>query len=723
MTQSSERRQHRILIVDDNPSIHEDFRKILCPGAGGGAAAAESLARELFAEPTEETVFEGFELDSAFQGQAALEMVEKALAEGRPYSLAFVDVRMPPGWDGIETVSRVWEVCPDLQVVICTAYSDYSWHEMHARLGKPDSLVVLKKPFDNVEAQQLAFALTRKWDLTLQARMKMDELAQQVSQRTAALERANLELAQSEERFAKAFHCSPVGMAIQSLPARRFVDLNGTLAELTGYTKDQIIGTCAGELFIWQDPITVDEWLESVSKSETMHDLETEIRSRSGQRHQVLVSLSPLTLLGAPHVMMVVRDITERNALERQLRQAQKMEAIGQLAAGVAHDFNNILTIIQGHAGLIKFQLEAGQSATESANKISKATERAATLIRQLLLFGRKQVMEFRNLDLNEAVSNCLSIIGRLVGEHISIEFNPGTFVPSVHADPNMLEQIVMNLSVNARDAMPKGGTITISTEIVAVSRGAAPHDPESRDGDFVRLRFTDTGCGMDAAVMSRIFEPFFTTKEVGHGTGLGLSTVFGIMRQHQGWIEVRSEPGRGSSFELYFPFTGEPPERTRSCSDTQFLRPGGETVLFAEDEDGLREMISQMLSSQGYKVISAASGVEALKVYETASPRVDLLVTDMVMPGGLTGGELAKQLVARDPQLKVIYTSGYSPSMAGRDHAGHNFLPKPYSIGRLCQLVRETLDHGETTAGARVGFEPFPSELSPAAEGMRSNP
>jgi len=688
-------KHHRILVVDDNPSIHADFRKILCPkpSASSGAAALEAIPFEDLPKPADGIVFE---LDSAHQGQDALEMVKQSLAEDRPYALAFVDVRMPPSWDGIETISHLWEVCPRLQIVICTAYSDYSWMDMCARLGQPDSLVVLKKPFENVEVQQLAHALTHKWELNLQAAIRMEELEKMVCHRTAQLEKANENLSRSEERFSKAFHTSPVAMAIQSLADRCFVDVNERMTRLTGYSREEMTGSIAGSLLIWNVPQLVNEGFAALLRHEDLRDLETEVRHRSGNLRQVLVSLSLVTLAGRPHVLLVVQDVTERILLERQLRQAQKMEAIGQLAAGVAHDFNNILTVIKGHTGLIQNQLGSGAPPTESVGEISKAADRASGLIRQLLMFSRKQVMQFRPLDLNENVNNSIAMIGRLVGEHIQIKYSPAALLPSVQGDPTMIEQVIMNLAVNARDAMPNGGWIEIATDVVTVKREATPMDPESRNGQFVRLAFRDNGCGMDTSILNRIFEPFFTTKSVGKGTGLGLSTVFGIIRQHCGWLEVGSKPNQGTVFYLHFPACERAAEKITPSADPTMLLRGRETVLVAEDEDPLRQMVSLVLTTQGYKVLLAASGVEALKVYEQAGCPIDLLLTDIVMPGGLMGTQLAEQLRAKNPGLKVVYTSGHSPSMAGKDISllgSRNFLPKPYSIGKLAQFIREVLD------------------------------
>ena len=427
-----------------------------------------------------------------------------------------------------------------------------------------------------------------------------------------------------------------------------------------------------------------------------VRDRETQIRSQSGNLRQVLVSLSLVTIGIQPHVLLVIQDVTERAELERQFRQAQKMEAIGQLAAGLAHDFNNILTVVSGHASLIKCQTAEGSPETMSADEIAKAANRATSLIRQLLMFSRKQVMQFRYLDLNETINNSLAMVRRLVGGHIHLKFTGGSSLPSIHADATMIEQVVMNLAGNARDAMPNGGQVEIHTDVVMICRDVTPLDPEARNGRFIRLTFSDTGCGMDTSILNRIFEPFFTTKGVGKGTGLGLSTVFGIIRQHRGWLEVSSKPNQGTAFTLHFPACEQAAETTESSSDAAVIFRGRETVLVAEDEDALREMVSTVLTAQGYKVLVASSGVEAIKVYEQADCYIDLLLTDMVMPGGVMGGELAQRLCASSPNLKVIFSSGYGPCMAGKDISAfqdRNFLAKPYSIGKLAQFVREVLD------------------------------
>ncbi len=400
----------------------------------------------------------------------------------------------------------------------------------------------------------------------------------------------------------------------------------------------------------------------------------------------------------ASHVVhCYVEDITDRLSLEAQLRQSQKMESVGQLAAGVAHDFNNMLTIIQGHAGMLMARPNLASGLFDSAQAIYFASERAASLTRQLLMFSRKNVMQRKLLDLREVVGNMSKMLKRLLGETVTLDFHPPPELPPVHGDAGMMEQVLMNLVVNARDAMPKGGTLTISVDALEVTAAFLETHPEARLGKFVRLHVSDTGIGMDATLINRIFEPFFTTKEVGKGTGLGLATVYGIVKQHDGWIEVYSQVGQGSAFNVFLPAREETLLAAKQDSDpTAFIRGGPETILIVEDEPVLREMARSILSECGYRIVEAANGREALTTWEEHAGRVDLVLTDVVMPEGVTGVELAAHLLAQQPDLKVIFTSGYTLDELSEDFlVQHNarFLQKPYTRLSLARLVRQALD------------------------------
>jgi two-component system cell cycle sensor histidine kinase/response regulator CckA len=395
-------------------------------------------------------------------------------------------------------------------------------------------------------------------------------------------------------------------------------------------------------------------------------------------------------------------DVTDMQNLEAQFRHAQKLESVGQLAAGVAHDFNNILTVIQGYADYLKAQYDGDAALTGPLKQISDASRRAATLTRQLLMFSRKQVLQPKILDLNLVIQNLSNMLGRVLGEDIVLETTYGV-LPTVEADAGMLEQILMNLAVNARDAMPQGGKISIVTSARDIAEEYARHRPDARAGRTVCFSFSDTGCGMDRETLNRIFEPFFSTKEVGKGTGLGLATVHGIVKQHRGWIEVESEPGRGTSFGIFLPAAGRSVETVEKTNPIrEQTRPAtNQTILIAEDEPMLRQLLKEMLEQSGYRVLEAGTGVEALKVWDEHEGEIGLLLTDMVMPEGMTGRDLARQLKTRSANLPVIITSGYSAEIMGEDAdlRGVNFLPKPYDAPQLIKLVGDCLEGARSQA------------------------
>lgn len=396
------------------------------------------------------------------------------------------------------------------------------------------------------------------------------------------------------------------------------------------------------------------------------------------------------------YVIVNARDITESAKLEEQLRQSQKMDAIGKLSGGVAHDFNNILTVIQGHVTLVLAQGGLTPETRESLHEISQGAERAANLTRQLLTFSRRQLLQTATLDLNEIVANLTRMLKRIMGEDITMQLHYSPQPAVVKADATMIEQILLNLVINSRDAMPGGGRVVIETAHVHVDERALTQMPQGRIGDFVTLTVSDTGSGIPPEILPHIFEPFFTTKDVGKGTGLGLATVYGIVQQHDGWINVYSEPGKGATFRIYFPRQERPapaPARPASLKD---VRGGTETILLVEDEPALRVLVNRILSRLGYRILEAPSGAKALEVWAAHRDEIKLLLTDMVMPDGVNGRDLAARLVAERPQLRVIYSSGYSAEVAGRDfplEEGVNFISKPYETLKLAKIVRARLD------------------------------
>ena len=400
----------------------------------------------------------------------------------------------------------------------------------------------------------------------------------------------------------------------------------------------------------------------------------------------------------------------ERQQIEGQFRQAQKMEAVGQLASGVAHDFNNILAIILIQSELLKAEGNLTPVQQGFAAEIGEAAQRAAALTRQLLLFSRKEKMQPRELDLDKSINDMTKMLRRTLGANVKLQFKFSIQPLFIHADAGMMDQVLMNLAVNARDAMPKGGKLILETSAVELDELSVATAPQSRPGSFVCLSVSDTGCGIPPEIMPKIFEPFFTTKEVGKGTGLGLATVFGIVQQHQGWINVYSEVGQGTTFRIYLP-------RLARTSDQKFVAPpaeqapgGDETILVVEDEPKLRASVINLLSRLGYHVLEASDGANALEVFEKHRREVhllqkvwnqerdgvQLLLTDMVMPGGMTGKELGEQLLKDNPGLKVIYVSGYSAEVINKDfplEEGVNFLTKPFESLKLAKTIRNSLD------------------------------
>jgi PAS domain S-box-containing protein len=465
-------------------------------------------------------------------------------------------------------------------------------------------------------------------------------------------------------------------------------------ADMLGYTMEEV-----KELRVWDWD---RNWTQErvVRAIEAMgpegNFLETRHWRKDGSSYAVEVSNSLAVVDGQRLVFCVCRDVTARLHLEAQYRQVQKLEAVGHLAGGVAHDFNNILAAILMNFELLREDASLGPEARENLLELEKEARRAAGVTRQLLMFSRRSVLDVRVVNMNEVVGDILKMLRRLLGEHVELEFVPDPNLPAVEADPGMLEQVVLNLAVNARDAMPRGGRISMVTRGERVSEERAAHNPDSRPGWFACLSMTDTGCGMDAETMGKIFEPFFTTKEAFRGTGLGLATVHGIVGQHKGWVEVESAPGQGTEFRVYFPAVQHPTpvDRSRPSPEISEYR-GQETLLLVEDEPSVRRSLCQILGILGYTVLEAADSRQALEIWKTKGDGVSLLFTDMVMPGPMNGLELAEHLLGERPDLRVIISSGYSDAITREgmpDNPRIVYLSKPYDLQSLGSCLRRCL-------------------------------
>lgn len=499
----------------------------------------------------------------------------------------------------------------------------------------------------------------------------------------------------SEEKFWNAFRISPDSVNLNRLRDGLFIEINEGFTRLVGYEPDEVIGKTSEELCIWADPEDRDELLRRLDRDGVAQDFECGIRRKDGKVGTALMAARVLVMDGEPFILSITRDITERVKLEEQLRQAQKMEAVGRLAGGIAHDFNNLLTVILGYCDVLLSRLPPGDRSAGEIREIRKAGDAAAALTGQLLAFGRKQVLNLRPTAINALVSQMENMLRRVLGETVSLKTRLEPELWTVRADVNQLQQVVMNLAINARDAMPGGGGLAIETRNVEVDKDRPARPPDCPPGKYAVLSVADTGHGMDEATVREIFEPFFTTREMGKGSGLGLATVHGIVRQSGGFIEVDTRPGGGSTFRVFLPRVEAPAEALPAWTAPAKAQGGGETVLLVEDSDVVRFYAVEILKAGGYEVLVAGNGEEALRIAAEHPRPTDLLVTDLVMPG-LNGKELADRLRATWPGLKVLFVSGYPEEASGKKRLvedGSHFLGKPFKPNDLLGTVRKILD------------------------------
>ena len=554
------------------------------------------------------------------------------------------------------------------------------------------------------------------------------QLDEKVSERTKALKESELatlnmmdDVMRGRERTEQAFAAlkhevekreqveesnTRLAMAVeQAVESMMITDARGNILyvnpafeKTSGFTRTEAFGQNLSILKSGKhDAAFYPQMWDMLTHGEVWHGHLTNKR-KDGKLYEEESSISPLRDATGKIVnyIAVNRDVTREVQLEAQFRQSQKMEAIGTLASGVAHDFNNILAVIQIQAGLLKSEVGLSAQQAEYTDGIGEAVQRAANLTRQLLLFSRKEVLQMRDLDLNRSVVEMTKMLKRILGENIAVQLKLATQPMLLHADAGMIDQVVMNLAVNARDAMPDGGQLVIETSGVDFDEFATTQTAHARPGSFVCLYVSDTGCGIPAENLSKIFEPFFTTKGVGKGTGLGLATVFGIAQQHHGWINVYSEVGRGTTFKVYLPRMAESHDTKIFKKVPATAQTGHETILLVEDEPALRTVIEKTLTRLGYRVLEASTGFNALEVWKEHAAEIHLLLTDLMMPDGMTGKDLGQRLLQENPKLRVIYMSGYSDNIVAKDfplQVGVNFLAKPFQTQHLSQIIRQRLD------------------------------
>ena len=500
-------------------------------------------------------------------------------------------------------------------------------------------------------------------------------------------------LRRSEANYRSLIQNAPYGICRASAEGR-LLDVNPALVEMLGYASEAELRGLDLVAQVFADPAHARQILQEAE--DRNRDAETDWKKRDGTSIRVRLSVRLLRAAESPSVYygLVAENITERRALETQLRQAVKMEAIGRLVGGVAHDFNNILMVIKGHSELLLDRVGSDQWAHQKVEQVQRAADRAAALTRQLLAFSRMQLLQPRVVDLNVVVSEMGRLLPRLIGEDIDLALRLAADLGRVKADQTQIEQVILNLAVNARDAMPDGGKLVIETSNVELDEGYARRHPPLAAGHYALLAVTDNGIGMDAETQARIFEPFFTTKEKGKGTGLGLATVYGVVKQSGGYIWVYSEKNRGTTFKIYLPRVDEPVDASRGADAAGETPKGRETILLAEDEDSVREIAREFLQLSGYTVLEASDGASALALAGKHDGPIHLLVTDMIMPG-MTGRELSQRLLENRPEMKIVFMSGYTEYATSHEGAVSDseiLLTKPFTRVTLAHAVRDTL-------------------------------
>lgn len=844
MKKMTDNLNRRILVIDDNQAIHDDFRKILGESDSEDAALQAAEAR-IFGAPSAML----FEIDTASQGEEGLRMVEKALAEGRPYAMAFVDVRMPPGWDGIETTQRIWKVCPDLQVVICTAFSDCSWNDMQDQINPQDRLLVLKKPFDTIEILQMANALTQKWLRLQESKVEFGDLHHMVSERTRELEESQAaavsmmadavrhrekaeqayeelkrEMAERrmlEEKFRE--QASLLDKAQDAILAhdleQRITYWNKGAERLYGWSAQEVAGRPLAQL-LYKDPeafyraseqvIQTGEWVgelhqigkdgrglvivghwtlvrDAAGQPKSVLAINTDITGRKktdealkmqgrvlesmaegvtvcdedgiivfsndscntmfgyksgeliGQHYSVIRSLpqdegrramdelfgvlrekgawmgemnsrkkdgssfitrsriSVLEMDGVRSFVAVVEDITEKKNMEAQFLRSQRMESVGRLSSGIAHDMNNILTPIFISSFMLRRKLPP-EDFEKMLGNIETNAQRGADLIKQLLTVNCDMSGQRHVVETSQLASDMMKIMSGTFPKNITLSASTPEDVWPVIGDPTQLHQVLLNLCVNARDAMPAGGVLTLTTENTRLDENFAAMNVDAMPGPYVVIRVSDTGDGIPADVIDKIFDPFFTTKETGKGTGLGLSTVMGIVKSHQGFVNLRSRVAMGSVFEIYLPAAPDAVAASSAAPAMQAPRGQGELILVVDDEEIIREVVQKTLCAHGYRVITAGDGTEAIAQFSQNRGEVKAVLTDIMMPF-MDGVTLSRTLKKMDPTIQIIATSGMGSAKGRQDKAAalaslqiNTFLNKPYSANEILTAIGDLL-------------------------------
>jgi PAS domain S-box-containing protein len=637
----------------------------------------------------------GLDLVTARSGNEALR-----LSLHTDFALVLMDVQMPE-MNGFETAELMREnpKTREFPIIFITAgmkeeYQVFKGYEAGA-------VDYLTKPIEPAVLRSKVRVFCELFDTRLKLKMKEESLEALVAKRTADLSKTAEELLQSKKHFQNLLESIISYVYTVTIENGQQVKKvhNAACESVSGFSLEEF----ESDPDLWytitipEDRLALLDATRRLMSEKKTVSVEHRISRSNGNQRWVATTLVPRQTVDDCLVSYdgIVVDITDRKRLEDQLVQARKLESVGRLAGGVAHDFNNMLSVILGHVSLASVDPCLSGSLQASLNEIRKAAERSTDLTRQLLAFARKQTIAPKVLDLNDTVSGMLKMLQRLIGEDILLIWKPTTHLWLIKMDTSQIDQILANLCINARDSISDIGRITIETGNCNIDDDFSVQNAGFVTGEYVRLAVSDDGCGMDMNTQAQIFEPFFTTKEVGKGTGLGLATVYGIIRQNSGFINVESEPGMGTTFSIYIPrhATGETPEQVKSAKESP--QRGGETILLVEDELAILNISTLLLGNQGYKVLAAKSPDEAMTLAGKHANEIDLLLTDVIMPG-MNGRDLANNLLAFCPKLKCLYMSGYTADIIAHHgvlDSGMHFIEKPFTLSDLANKVREVLD------------------------------
>jgi len=672
---------NRILVIDDDQDIWQAYGQVL-QGKKTAADSAIDRLSQLVGNGGEGNGHT-FAVDYAAQGQEGFDKASQARESGAPYSVAFIDIRMPPGWDGLETAAKIRKLDSDIEIVIVTAYSDRSRAEIATAVGCCDKLLFIRKPFDAEELMQLAISLTAKWQLNcdlLASESRFRDLVESTSDWVWEMDKDGC--------FS---YCSPL------------------CAKLYGYHPEELLGQCFYKILMApeEQAVMADFFARCLIEAKPCQAHERQYQRKDGTI--IMVESSGVPIYSDTGEVIgyrgIDRDITGRKQqeeeihfLEEQQRQAQKLGALGTLSGGIAHDMNNILTPILGFTELAMVQAKADSILHDQLQNINNCTNKAADLIRQILAFSRKQSVQTVNLSLNEVVDNFYKMLRRLIREDIELQLHLAPELGLVAADCSQMEQVLINLIVNARDAMEEQGQIIlITTEQRAVAADSL-YDATKQPlpaGEYVVLQVKDEGVGMTKEIQDKIFDPFYTTKDVGKGTGLGLSTVFGIIGQHNGHICLTSAPDQGSTFTIYLPSCQAAETETEQRDSVTSLARGDETILLVEDNHDVRDMLATILGQLGYTVITAINGRQGIVTFKEQDEAIALVVSDVVMPI-MSGVEMAEVIRQQNPAQPLLFITGHAfandlDELLQSPHCMR--VAKPFALKDIAEAIRTLLD------------------------------